>query len=34
MIITDIAAPGGGDPSDAVAKAITKVVTPDHIYAL
>lgn len=34
MINTDIAAPGGGDPSEAVAKAVTKLVSPDHIYAL
>ncbi len=33
MINTDTAA-GGGEPSTALANAITKVVTPDHVYTL
>lgn len=34
MINTDIAVPGGGDPSEAVAGAVTSVITPDHVYRL
>lgn len=34
MINTDIAAPGGGDPSTALATAITSVITPDNVYKL
>ena len=34
MINTDIAAPGGGDPSAALATAITSVITPDNVYRL
>lgn len=32
MINTDIAVPGGGDPSEALATAITSVITPDNVY--
>lgn len=34
MINTDIAAPGGGDPAEALATAITSVITPDSVYRL
>ncbi len=34
MINTDIAVPGGGDPSTVVATAITSVVTPVNVYKL
>lgn len=34
MINTDIAVPGGGDPSEAVAEAVTSAITPDHVYRL
>jgi D-alanyl-D-alanine carboxypeptidase len=34
MINTDIAVPGGGDPSAALATAITSVITPDNVYRL
>ena len=34
MINTDITAPGGPQPSTAVVKAITSVLTPDHVYDL
>lgn len=34
MINTDVAAPAGGDPSEVLAKAVTAVVSPDHVYAL
>jgi D-alanyl-D-alanine carboxypeptidase len=32
MINTDIPVPGGGDPSEALATAITSVITPDNVY--
>ena len=32
MINTDITSPGGPQPSTAVVKAITSVLTPDHVY--
>ncbi len=32
MVNTDIAAPSGAQPSTAVGKAITEVLTPDHVY--
>lgn len=34
MINTDIAAPGGEDPSTVLATAITSVITPDNVYRL
>lgn len=34
MINTDIAIPGQVDPSEALATAITSVLTPDHVYRL
>lgn len=34
MINTDIAVPGGGDPSETVAEAVTSVISPDHVYRL
>lgn len=34
MINTDIAPPGSSGPGDALAQAVTSVLTPDHIYAL
>lgn len=34
MINTDIAVPGGGDPSAALVTAITAVITPDNVYRL
>lgn len=34
MINTDTAAPGQVDPSEALATAITSVLTPDHVYRL
>lgn len=32
MINTDVAKSGGADPSEALAAAITSVITPDHVY--
>jgi D-alanyl-D-alanine carboxypeptidase len=34
MINTDIALPGGRDPSEAMATAITSAITPDNVYKI